>query len=280
MTTFLSRLLCTAAFLAGWIPASLVFAQIEIGVAQESKVTLPSQADTNLKLRNGAYRSGRFIYASRHYVVIEPKTNIRPDIKKTYGGQPVEWSKIDTLRIQSLAVEIRPEGTTGDDIFRALSSIPGADVSLIEATEAYRDAEVEYVKKNPKKEEPVAATPVPGTGPAMEKPADAGTPIPGRPDGVPTGPIASVAPAATPIPTVTPSATPSGPAESNAAESPAATVAQAPAPAGPRVLTIPQADVTAPAESQSFSFSSMSTGQQIGLFVGIIAALILVIKIL
>ncbi|AMV18057.1 hypothetical protein [Planctomyces sp. SH-PL14] len=282
MTTFLSRLLCTAAFLAGWVPASMVFAQIEIGVAQESKVTLPSQADTNLKLKNGAYRSGRFIYASRHYVVIEPKTNIRPDIKKAYGGQPVEWTKIDTLRIQSLAVEIRPEGTTGDDIFRALCSIPGADVSLIEATEVYRDAEADYVKKNPKKEEPVAATPVPqpGTAPAIGKPADAGTPVPGRPDGIPAGAIVSVDAAPTPIPTATPAATTSGPTESSAAGSPSTAVAQAPAPAGPRVLTIPQADVAAPAQSEGFSFSSMSTGQQIGVFVGVIAALILVIKIL
>lgn len=278
MTTFLSRVLCTVTFLSGWIPASLVHAQIEIGVAQESKVTLPSQGDMNLKLRNGAYRSGRFVYASRHYVVIDPKTNVRPDIKKAYGGQPVEWSKIDTLRIQSLAIEIRPEGTTGDEIFRALCSIPGADVSTVEATEAYRDAEAAYLKKNPKKEEPLAATPVPGTAPGMEKPADGG-----RPDGVPRGPNVTVEVAATPIPAAAiPDAIPSAaPVESSAAAEAPAAVAQSPAPAasGPRVLTIPQTEV-APAEAQSFSFSSMSTGQQIGLFVGIIAALILVVKIL
>ena len=33
-------------------------------------------------------------------------------------------------------------------------------------------------------------------------------------------------------------------------------------------------------QPQGFSFTSMSTGQQIGIFVGVIAALILVIKIL
>ncbi len=167
------------------------------------------------------------------------------------------------------------------NIFRALCSIPGADVSLIEATEVYRDAEAEYVKKNPKKEEPVAATPVPQAGTrARHRKAgrcrNAGSRTSGRNS---PGAIVSVDAAPTPIPTVTPSATPSGPTESSGVASAPAAVTPAPAPAGPRVLTIPQTEV-APVQSQGFSFTSMSTGQQIGIFVGVIAALILVIKIL
>lgn len=243
-------------------------AQIEIGTMMEETISLSGSPQTSLKLTNGAYRNGKFIYASRHYIVIEPTTTVRPDIKKLYGGLAVEWTKIDTMKIRDNDVEIHPEGTTGEAILRALGSIPGASGSSKEATPQFRESQREYLKKNPQPVTDAVVTPIP-VAEVIPKP-DSPMPIvvETRPDGVPANFTGRPEPQVDFVPATSANAPAPAPVEA----------ASAPAP-GPRVLTIPQSEV-APVQEQGFSFTTMSTGQQIGVFVGVIAALVLVIRVL
>ena len=50
--------------------------------------------------------------------------------------------------------------------------------------------------------------------------------------------------------------------------------------AGPRVLEIPQTELSAQPQETGFSFSNMSLGGQIGIFAGIIAVLFIVMRMM
>lgn len=307
----ISHLLVTFGLLGGVLPAPrTACAQIEIGVQVEDIVRLGEQPETSVKLANGQYRSGKFIYASKFYVVIEPKQAVRPDAMKMYGGMPVEWAKIDTFRINSLDVEIHPDGTTGDAILSALGGLSGANGSTKEPTTLFKEKKREERKKPVKTDEPSE----------VGKPAPEPTP---EPTPIPT-PIVqeSVKPAPTPVPSNTtpvetpiPLGTPPAGSPVVAAEkvfvcshcgkdvresqaksgkcphcsvsfgnvaaatgTPAATPAST-APA-PQVLTIPQTELSQQPQATGFSFSNMSLGGQIGVFAGIIAVLFIVMRVM
>lgn len=307
---FSAGLLLSAALIT--LP-SIARAQIEIGVQSEHTVTLREQPDTSVKLNNGQYRSGKFIYASRYYVVIEPKQAVRPDVMKMYGGLAIKWDQIDTFRITSLDVEITPSGTTGEAIVGALGGLPGAQGSTKEPTTLFKEARKEERKKPraPKEDEPkvVEATPAetvrPGNNAGKPEMTPEETPVPGTtpvPAATPSVPVAVTPPmpTETPIPVVAAEAVFTcsscgkdvresqaklgkcphcGVAFGNVA---AATGVPAPAPVqtGPRVLEIPQTELSAQPQETGFSFSNMSLGGQIGVFAGIIAVLFIVMRIM
>ncbi len=290
---------------------SIASAQIEIGVQSEQTVTLRDQPDASVKLNNGQYRSGKFIYASRYYVVIEPKQAVRPDVMKMYGGLAIKWEQIDTFRITSLDVEITPSGTTGDAIVAALGGLPGAQGTTKEPTTLYKEARKEERKKPqpPKDDEPkvVETKPSETVRPDGGKPevAPEVTPVPGTtpiPSATPPAPdaVTTPMPAETPIPVATAEAVFTcsscnkdvresqarlgkcphcGVSFGNVAAATGAP-APAPAPAGPRVLEIPQTELSAQPQETGFSFSNMSLGGQIGIFAGIIAVLFIVMRMM
>jgi len=289
---------------------NIVCAQIEIGVQTEEIVRLGDQPDASVKLTNGQYRSGKFIYASRYYVVIEPKQAVRPDAMKMYGGIAVEWAKIDTFRINSLDVEIQPDGTTGEAILSALGGITGATGSTKEPTTLFKERKREERNKKPKTDDPPEAT-KPATEPMATpipeptvtesvKPTPMPTPIPTKPN-----------PGETPIPSVgTSASTPATVAEkvfvcsscskdvresqaksgkcphcgvsfgNVAAATGTAVSAPTPATGGPVVLTIPQTELSQQPQQTGFSFSNLSLGGQIGIFAGVLAVLFIVMRVM
>lgn len=309
--------LSTALLILGLTVAvpSIARAQIEIGVQSEPTVSLSEQPDASVKLKNGQYRSGKFIYASRYYVVVEPKQAVRPDAMKMYGGLAIKWDQIDTFRITSLDVEIDPSGTTGEAIFAALSGLPGASGGTKEPTTVFKEARKEERKKprTPKDEEPKVdpaemVRPM-NNGPKPEA-TPSETPLPGAAT-IPAAPATTAgqeAPAAnppmpteTPIPVVAAEAVfvcsscgkdvresqaklgkcpHCGVAFGNVAAATGATPPPPPAPAGPRVLEIPQTDLSAQPQDTGFSFSNMSLGGQIGIFAGIIGVLFIVMRMM
>jgi hypothetical protein len=347
--------------------ANVGYSQLNFtNVPDETVLRLSGQPVASVKLTNGAYRNGKFIYASKYYVVIDTDKALSKENEMIYGGLPVEWSKIDTFRINELDVVIDVESVSGDEIITALSSLSGAMGSPQKPTALYRtaykndrkkpqagDAEVNpaaaLVKpevggkeemgtpnagntdagelKRPKfpggqksefsrvvvPSKPASDSEVPmepGVAEAPTEPSEAGgAPMPASPqteepvficsgckkDVRPSqmkygrcphcGIVLTNAPSvARPVATATPagpsnSGNPVAPMETTPAPAPANVQATG-TPGGPVVLTIPQTPVAAQEQAQGFSFSNLGMAGQIGMFVGILAALYIVIRVL